>query len=125
MPLTSPSNSQAFTLVEVMMAMLIMTVGLLGLLQSVGVAYEHNIRNRLREEAVLIAEEKMNDLRNNGGFNPVTTVTRVIGGVGKVFVVNKESLQMGTDSYRLKVAVRWTFKNVTALKHEIYTVKNR
>lgn len=113
----SPRSSSGFTLVEVLMAMLIMTVGLLGLLQSVNVAYEHNLRNKLREEAVLIAEEKMND----PSFPSVTTVSRVIVGASKKFIVTKDALKIG-DSNRLKVTVRWGFKNVSSI-HEIYSIK--
>jgi type IV pilus assembly protein PilV len=110
------------------MAMLIMTVGLLGLLQSVNVAYEHNLRNRLREEAVMIAEEKMNDLRlypsMYPSFTPLTTATRTVCGATRNFTIIKEASPMGgsNGSNRLKVAVHWGFKNHTS-SHEIYSVK--
>jgi type IV pilus assembly protein PilV len=122
----SLSSSKGFTLVEVLMAMLIMTVGLLGLLQSVNVAYEHNVRNRLREEAVLIGEEKMNDFRLYpslyAAFNPITTVDRAIGGMRKKFTVTKDCQPIGGNSNQLRVSVRWAFKNATTA-HEIYTIK--
>ena len=118
---TSPKNSQGFTLVEVLMAMLIMTVGLLGLLQSVTVAYEHNLGNRLREEAVLIGEEKMNDLRRNNLLGSCT-VPRVIGGAIKNFTVTTDSRPIGGDSCQLTVVVSWVFKNQSPT-HTIYTLK--
>ena len=74
---TSRKDSGGFTLVEMMMAMLVLTVGLLGLLQSIQVAWQHNARNRLREEAVLLAEERMNDFRiNHTSFSRATTARR-------------------------------------------------
>lgn len=59
----SPSDERGFTLIELLMAMLIMTVGLLGLLQSLQIAYQHNTRNRMRDEGILMAEEQMNEFR--------------------------------------------------------------
>ena len=55
-PTISPSGSAGFTLVEMLMAMLVMAVGLLGLLQSVNLAYQQGTKNRLRSEAVQLAE---------------------------------------------------------------------
>lgn len=105
--------------------MLIMTVGLLGLLQSVNVAYLHSSRNKLREEAVMVAEEQLNYMRiNDAALKPVTTVTNVIGGVKKQFNVTREYQQIGERSNRLKVAVRWSYRNVSTT-HEIYTIKKK
>jgi type IV pilus assembly protein PilV len=123
---TSRRASAGFTLVEVIMAMLIMTVGLLGLLQSVNVAYEHNTRNRLREEAVLVGEEQMNLLRGMSfGSTPylnTTTATKVMAGTAKKFSVTRQCQPMGATN-RLKISVSWSFKNVSTT-HAIYTLKN-
>jgi type IV pilus assembly protein PilV len=114
-----------------MMAMLVMTVGLLGLLQSINVAYEHNLRNKLREEALLVGEQQMILLRRkmdasetnkNSLYQNVTTVVRGIAGVNKKFIVTLESQPM-SSTQRLKVAVAWSFKNVSTT-HVIYTLKN-
>ena len=125
---TSRFASPGFTLVELLMAMLIMTVGLLGLLQAVCVAMEHKTRNRLREEAVQIADEQMHDFRRIA-FTDITAknlsavITRTLGGSQKNFTVTRDSQVMGTNTKRLKVAVGWNFK-AAAATHEIYTIKN-
>ena len=111
-------NDNGFTLVEMLMAMLIMTVGLLGLLQSVNVAYEHNARNRFREESVLIAEENLNKLRLNSALSPITTFISA----GTKFTVTRESAPINSTANKLMVSVRWAFKNVTTT-HQIYTIK--
>jgi len=113
--------ARGFTLVEVMMALLVMTVGLLGLLQSVNVAYEHNIRNRLREEALLVGEEQMNIFRRmtgNGSF----TVDRVVAGMPKKFSITRDSQVIG-GTRKLKVTVGWSFKNLSTT-HALYTLKS-
>lgn len=64
MPLrTLHLNNCGFTLVEVLVAILILLVGLLGLLETVNVGISHNMRNQLRDQAVLISEMKMSQFR--------------------------------------------------------------
>jgi len=46
-----------FSLVEFMIAVLILTVGLFALLSSVEVAMKHNLSNKMRNDAVVIAEQ--------------------------------------------------------------------
>jgi type IV pilus assembly protein PilV len=119
-----PLNA-GFTLIEMLMALLVLTVGLLGLLQSVNVAYEHNVRNRLREAATLVAEEQMNAFRrmtsSSGSYANRMTVSRIVSGVGKTFTVTRESRPM-QDTRRLRVTVGWGFKNQSTT-HTIYTLK--
>jgi len=115
------------------MAMLIMTVGLFGLLQSINVAFEHNLRNRLREEATQIGEEKMNDLQakpfDNISASHCCLVPRTICGAFRNFSVIQLSSSLPDDasctSKKLTVAVSWRFKNVKIPPHVIYTVKTK
>jgi type IV pilus assembly protein PilV len=111
-----------------MMAIMVMTVGLLGLLQSVNVAYQHNARNKLREEAVQLAEEEMNHFRlmrfeNVTARNAACSVPREVVGGLRDFRVTRDSEAVG-ESKRLTVRVAWQFGNVTT-QHVIYTMKNR
>ena len=123
----SRSNSKGFTIIEVLMAVLVMTVGLLGLLQSVNVAYEHNLRNNLREEAVAVALEQMNAIRRmklpkNTPYQGFSTAVRGMGGIYKKFAVTSRAQPIGGDSNRLEVAVRWHFKNMTTT-YRIYSIR--
>jgi type IV pilus assembly protein PilV len=54
------SQNKGFTLIEVLIAVVILMIGLLGLLHTVTIAVENNIANSLREEAVRIAGQRMN-----------------------------------------------------------------
>ncbi|HJV66696.1 MAG TPA: prepilin-type N-terminal cleavage/methylation domain-containing protein [Geomonas sp.] len=130
--LTSPSSSRGFTLVEVMMAMLILTVGLVGLLQSIQVAYLHNARNKVREEAVQLAEEQMNDLKSLS-YDRVTAnhtikVDRTFSGGKRKFLVATRCQEVGRNdagparSKRVTVGVGWVFNSMTTW-HEIYGIK--
>ena len=123
---TSPPDDAGFTMVELMMSMLILTVGLLGLLQSIQIAYQHNAGNKMRDQAVLLAEEELASFRNRSSFVPlhVETVQRPIAGAEKRFTVTRTSESIGGDTNRLTVAVRWTFRNATT-RHEIYTLKKK
>jgi len=53
-------NKEAgFTLIEFCAAVLIMMVGLLGLLQAVNMATVHNLGTLLRNEAIMLADDRM------------------------------------------------------------------
>lgn len=68
------SSNRGFTLVEMLVAMVIILVALLGLVQATLLSIEHNLKNLLRDEAVRLAEEQMNVLKslpiNDVSYNP-------------------------------------------------------
>lgn len=114
------------------MAMLIMTVGLLGLLQAVQTAYRQSQRDRVREEAVLVAEEQMHNWRrlnydNITGGAKTDERLRTIGGGSRSFTVIRQNDEMAGGSgpaKKLRVAVTWSLRG-DSLSHEIYTLKTR
>lgn len=125
----SPSSKAGFTLVEMLMAMLVMTVGLLGLLQSVQAAYRQTVEDRVRDEAVRLAEEQMHRWRwlpYDSFSGNSQTVARTIGGGTRTFQVTRESLEMGASGGRparkLQVSVTWNIGGRT-IRHEIYSLK--
>lgn len=129
MPTTSNCDS-GFTIIEVLAAVLIMMIGLLGLLQSINVALSHDMRNKLRDEAVILAEEQLNKFRMySTGLATGTYVgdaARNIKGVDKIFRVTKDwATVSSTDAARkLTVTVNWSYKNVSA-SHSITSVIRR
>jgi len=52
--LISLKNSGAFTLAEVMVAILVMMIGMIGLLETINQSLQHNLRNQLRETALQV-----------------------------------------------------------------------
>lgn len=63
------NKDKGFTLIEVMMAILILLIGMIGLLQAINLAMEVNVRNQVREEAVYMGEKVMNEMRGKGFDN--------------------------------------------------------
>nr|WP_145018398.1 prepilin-type N-terminal cleavage/methylation domain-containing protein [Geobacter argillaceus] len=119
---TLNKNSNGFTLVEVMVAIVIMMVGMLGLLEAVNVAMEFNLKNQLRDEAVYMGERYMNELKGQGfdaiaaTYATISTASKVRG-AGKRIYVDRSSQVLSTDSVgptskQLIVVIRWNYKGM-------------
>lgn len=127
---TSRSSSPGFTLIEVLMAMLVLTVGLLGLLQSLQVGYRQSVRDRMREEAVQLAEEQMHDLRRapyDEIDGKMDEVIKTVGGVKVHFKIVKVVAGIGPaadPAKKLRVTVSWT-ANGEPFNHEVFTLRTR
>jgi type IV pilus assembly protein PilV len=109
--------------------MVIMMVGLVGLLQSINIATEHNLRNYLRDEAVRIGNEKMRDdvtlpfaaiTSNTGSF----TMTRRVRTGTKAFAVKRTVTGLpaaAPTSKKVDIEIRWAFKGNT-YRHTLYRI---
>lgn len=126
-------NKFGFTLIEVMVSIVILMVGLLGLLQAINIATEHNIKNALRSEAVQIADAKINELKfvaydNISASYPVQSVLSRIRGSGRSYNVLKSSSEYHAGSSEvskeLVVHISWLYKNMST-SHEIRTIKTK
>lgn len=124
MEMSSP-NDRGFTLIELMVAMVITLVGLLGLLQAINVATEHNMKNQLRDEAVLISEQWMGNLMTRG-FNQLSgvsstpfsprTVSSQLRARNIQYTVTRQCVAMNppaSTAARLTVTVTWNWKGVS------------
>ncbi|GAB7026264.1 prepilin-type N-terminal cleavage/methylation domain-containing protein [Geotalea toluenoxydans] len=124
--ITLKDSDRGFTLVELLVAMVITMVGLLGLLQAVNVATEHNLRNQLRDEAGRIADEQMKYMRERP-FSNVSTPRIIKGdmrGFKKDYVVVLESKSMTPSTSReLIITVGWLYKNASS-HYQLRTVKS-
>jgi len=123
----SLQNESGFTLVELLAAMVIMMVGLLGLLQSVNIAIEYNLKNQMRGEVVRVAQDTMNEMRSRP-FDDVssktTTVPTSLRNVNRTYTVRRKVIA-GTDVFRkYQVDVIWRYKNVSTT-HSVMTVRSR
>lgn len=123
------SNNKAFTLLEVLVAMVITLVGLLGLLQVIMVASESNAKNIFRDESVQVADSWMNWLRAkpfdkmSSSYSTKIVTSRVRGGNLR-YSVNLTSEALGDNSRRIVTNVKWKYKNMTT-HTELISLKSR
>ncbi|WP_277058113.1 type IV pilus modification PilV family protein [Trichlorobacter lovleyi] len=130
--MTTPvvSTKSGFTLIEVLVAVVILTVGLLGLMQTVIYAINHNMTNQLRQEAVLVADEAMatekakpysdiaapdfdSSISTYSALPTVsssTTINRVFNGVSRSYTVVTTKRAPTAQSKSIEVAASWTYK---------------
>jgi len=146
-------NKTGLALVEVMIALLIMLVVFFALMQTALVGIDSNMRNTLRDEAVRIAEERMNEARNipivtlisdtgslSGyncpptGFSTGTPVERNVRSIsGFDFCTNLTCQELGgdgncatddADNKEITITVGWRWKGEN-YTHRITTVRKR
>lgn len=124
-------NNRGFSLIEVMVAFVILIIGLLGLLQAVNVAMLHNLQNQMREEAVSIASSVVHEMRNRPfgtAPNPVYEVSsKKIRGVNAKYsvleAVEDASTGVTVVSHKYQVKVDWQLKGQT-FTHTAVTVRS-
>jgi type IV pilus assembly protein PilV len=107
-------NNKGFTLIEVLIALFILVVGMLALLNAVAVSIEHNLINVLRDEAVKIAEQKMNEEKASALAVKAWTcgeVQRSIRNVATMgFNVCSRVANPAANTWLIEVAVGWNYK---------------
>jgi type IV pilus assembly protein PilV len=130
---TSIKNSSGFTLIEVLVAIVIMMVGMLGLLETINVSIQHNLKNQLRGEALRVGERYMADLRGktfsaySDSYTP-TSYSSKIKGISKSYRVERMAQPIAFDSNgnktsrQLKVTVKWSFRNQSSVNQVVSVV---
>lgn len=120
-------NELGMSLIEVLIAMVLLLIVGLALMQTANVALLENVKNTVRDEAISVAEVTMNDLRarswtaipvymdselNNtfGVLVPATTptVTRHFRNFQIDYGIRKAITDVGTDIKQVTVEVKWT-----------------
>ena len=123
------SDTGGFTLVEVMVAMGIALIALMGLLQALDVVSARNLQNQRRDEAVQVAEDWMNRFRTvpfnalSTAYTPLRVPSRLRGGVGNYTVIRSTVMAPDNTAALLSVRVRWRFKNISTT-HEVNSVRS-
>ncbi len=111
-------NDSGFTLIEFLVAIVILMVGMLALLEVVNVALKQNLTNQLRNEAVMIADNRM-ALEMTKPFALISTnvtphsstVTRNVNIAQKNFTVRKTGTSVSTTTKNVDITVLWDYKN--------------
>ena len=120
------SNNRGFSLVEVMVAMMILLMVSLALMQTALLSINANMRNALRDEAVAIAEGAMDGARNTpygslAGVANTPVLRDVRKQAGFDFTISNTVSTLGGGAKRVDVRVEWAWKGET-FDHTISTV---
>jgi type IV pilus assembly protein PilV len=137
-------NNKGVSLVEVMIALVVLLLVFLALLQTALLSIDNNLRNLLRQEAISIADQQMIDLKNTPFENaaltagltcPVQTIQRDFRQIKRDYNVCVEvtDLDDTPDTKRVTVVVGWNHRNETTplpptgneYQHSITTVRRR
>jgi len=116
-----------FTLTEVLVAITILTIAMLGALEGLLLYTQHNINNLCRDESVKIAEQKMNELRNisyTSLTSGSTNIKRKIKNFERDFNIQWGVTAISPDSSSVEVIVKWTIMN-KEWSHGIRSIINR
>jgi Tfp pilus assembly protein PilV len=109
-------RDKGFTLVEAMVAMLILFISMMALLWALTMAVEHNLQNQMTDEAVRIAEDRMNTLRGMAFASLADgngAVTRNFRSFAIVFTVRWTVQNFSASNSRaLRVVVTWNWKGM-------------
>ena len=102
------NKTNGFTLVEILVSILLLTVVLLGIVQSLAIYTRQNIRNIVRDEAVRIAQECMENLRNN--YNCNSTVTKNFRNFSITYQISAPDVATFTSgNNNVQVSVTYTY----------------
>ncbi|MEI6305410.1 MAG: prepilin-type N-terminal cleavage/methylation domain-containing protein [Deltaproteobacteria bacterium] len=110
------TNNSGFTLIEFMVAILILMVGLLGMLQGINLAMDKNLENTIRNEGALLADEMMMAKRNKtfAALSTTTTnnvVNRYNRGVYKNYSVQQVVNMTTSNTKEIIINVSWKHRN--------------
>jgi prepilin-type N-terminal cleavage/methylation domain-containing protein len=120
-------NKKGVTLIEMMIALVILLVVSLALMQTAIIGMNVNLQNILRDEAVNIAEMRMNQLRSlpydsilPGAEAPVT---RTFRGFTETYTPTRivSTLLTSTNIKQVTISVSWDYRGKT-YSHGITTI---
>ena len=126
-------DNRGMTLIEVLISLMLLAIVSLALIQSALLAINTNVRNELRDEAVSVAEQRLNELRNTPftgadladttSTGPVTEtdITRKIRSVSCNYTPKREVKLINSNTKQITLTVAWTYKGVS-YNHSTSTV---
>jgi type IV pilus assembly protein PilV len=116
-------KNSGFTLVEFLVAIVILMVGMLGLLKAIDLALNKNMETVLRNEAFTVADERMMQKRVKSFISISTTVAnppnispspvRYIRGISKNYTVQEIVAARTNYSKEITINVGWDYKGKT------------
>lgn len=124
-------NKKGMTLIEVMIALIILLIVMLALMQTVTLGINSNVSNLLRDEATNIAELRITELRNKlftdgilaatAGTDEVPPVTREFRNFAVDFRPRRTIADLDGDNKRVDITITWEWRNRTVASGNPYT----
>lgn len=132
------TDKSGFTLVEFLVAILILMVGILGLLQTVNLSISHNMVNQLRLDGTIVADGELSrELAKGGsvtGFDAISTtpspyesrynVRRTVVNGFRNYSVTKTNRTITGITKEVSIQVAWQYKG-TRYRHEASSLISR
>ena len=116
------------SLVEVMIALVVLLLVFLALMQTALVSINANMNNVLRDEAVAIAEQTIIAARNTPfgslAATTTTTETRNVRSISKTYTIVRTVTAQGVNNEQIGVAVSWDWKG-ESFNHNMSTIRMR
>lgn len=106
-------NNEGMMMVEVLIALIIALMVSLALMQTALLGIDSNMKNVLRDEAVRVAEEEMNTVRNTpfaAIANSAGNVTRDARKANVTYTVTRMVAALNADNKQVDVSVDWNWK---------------
>ncbi len=126
-------DERGMTLIEVLMALMLLAIVSLALIQSSLVAMKTNVINELRDEGVRVAEERMNKLRITPFNDPshdmdvtypgsvTDSVTRRIRAVDRQYTISKIVSKVDDNNRQVTLKVTWSYGTMN-YQHVVSTI---
>lgn len=121
-------KNKGFTLIEFLVAIVILMVGLLGLLQTINLSLQHNLTTQLRNEAVSVADDFMSRELSKT-FDLISTSTgnfsmnRKVAASFKIYSVERSGTSI-SNSKQVNVIIIWRHKG-NRYQHETTAVVSK
>jgi len=121
-------NKNGMTLIEVMLAMVILMVVSLALMQTALLGMRENLKNAMREEAVNLADQRMNELRSMLTDTIVfsgpteTTVSRAFRAANVTFTVKSNPTKIDGTTTQIDTSVEWHYPPGQNYSHSVTTI---
>jgi type IV pilus assembly protein PilV len=121
-------NTAGFTLLEVMVAMVVLAIGILGLAPMLVVSMQGNQSSRETTEAAYLAQDRIEQFRNQTTISPIPfNETSTVGQYSRVVNVTDQSVDntIPAGVYQITVTINWTDKDGMSRSTSYITYKSR
>ena len=120
-------DNRGMTLIEVLIAFVLVAITAAALMKTTLLAMNVNVINEMRDEAVNVAEQQMNDLRSTPfvslvpGVVTEPTITRSIRGITCSYSPQVTVTPINDQSKEVSLTISWSYRS-QQYQHTIATV---